>query len=232
MKGPRDFPGAKAKANEVREASARCSSPELARLRESSNHGEPHSSPLARIQVLTYHVALTASGGLPPEHGQRQDDERGRNLSVTLNINGKDVSVNADPGDTLQLVLRDDLGMTGTKFGCGVGQCGACSVILDGKAVRSCQTKISDAVGHKVMTIEGLAQGDKLHTVQQAWVDMQVPQCGYCQSGQIMEAVAFLAVNPKPTEAQVRDAMSGHLCRCGTYDHITAAILKAAGTAA
>ncbi|MBV8085146.1 MAG: (2Fe-2S)-binding protein [Chloroflexi bacterium] len=153
-------------------------------------------------------------------------------MAVTLNINGKDVSVNADPSDTLQLVLRDDLGMTGTKFGCGLGQCGACSVILDGKAVRSCQTRVQDAVGKKVMTIEGLAVNGTLHPVQQAWLDMQVPQCGYCQSGQIMEAVAFLSANPKPTEADVRQAMAGHLCRCGTYNHITAAILKAAGTAA
>jgi isoquinoline 1-oxidoreductase alpha subunit len=153
-------------------------------------------------------------------------------MAVTLNINGKDVSVNADPQDILQLVLRDDLGMTGTKFGCGLGQCGACSVLLDGKAVRSCQTRVQDAVGHKVMTIEGLAVNGKLHPVQQAWLDMQVPQCGYCQSGQIMEAVGFLGANPKPSEADVRQAMAGHLCRCGTYNHITAAILKAAGTAA
>ena len=153
-------------------------------------------------------------------------------MAVTLNINGKDVSVNADPGDTLQLVLRDDLGMTGTKFGCGEGQCGACSVIVDGKAVRSCQTRVQDAVGKKVMTIEGLATNGQLHPVQQAWLDMQTPQCGYCQSGQIMEAVAFLQANPKPSEADVRQAMAGHLCRCGTYNHITAAILKAAGTAA
>jgi isoquinoline 1-oxidoreductase alpha subunit len=153
-------------------------------------------------------------------------------MAVTLNINGKDVSVNADPTDTLQLVLRDDLGMTGTKFGCGVGQCGACSVIVDGKAVRSCQTRIQDATGKKIMTIEGLATGGKLHAVQQAWLDMQTPQCGYCQSGQIMEAVALLQANPKPTEADVRQAMAGHLCRCGTYNHITAAVLKAAGSAA
>jgi len=153
-------------------------------------------------------------------------------MAVTLNINGKDVSVNADPTDTLQLVLRDDLGMTGTKFGCGVGQCGACSVILNGQAVRSCQTRVQDAVGKKVLTIEGLAAGGKLHPVQQAWLDMQVPQCGYCQSGQIMEAVAFLQSHPKPTEADVRQAMAGHLCRCGTYNHITAAVLKAAGSPA
>ena len=153
-------------------------------------------------------------------------------MAVTLNINGKDVSVNADGTDTLQLALRDDLGMTGTKFGCGLGQCGACSVIIDGKAVRSCQTTVQDTVGKKVMTIEGLAVNGKLHPVQQAWIDMQVPQCGYCQSGQIMEAVAFLQATPKPTEAQVRTAMAGHLCRCGTYNHITAAVLKAAGAAA
>ena len=130
-------------------------------------------------------------------------------MAVTLNINGKDTSVNADAADTLQLVLRDDLGMTGTKFGCGVGQCGACSVLLDGKAVRSCQTRISDAVGKKVMTIEGLANGNQLHPVQQAWIDMQVPQCGYCQSGQIIEAVGLLQATPKPTEAQVRGPWRG-----------------------
>ncbi|MGH2364561.1 MAG: (2Fe-2S)-binding protein [Chloroflexota bacterium] len=152
-------------------------------------------------------------------------------MAFTITVNGKAYTLSPEvtAASTLQLVLRDDLGLTGTKFGCGQNQCGACTVHMDGAAVRSCQVSIADAVGKQITTIEGLARNGKLHPVQQAWVDVQVPQCGYCQSGQIMEAAAFLKTTPHPTEAQVRQAMSGHICRCGTYNRITAAVLKAAG---
>jgi aerobic-type carbon monoxide dehydrogenase small subunit (CoxS/CutS family) len=147
----------------------------------------------------------------------------------TLNINGKDYTI-PEGGNTLLLyVLRDDLGLTGTKFGCGMAQCGACTVQLDGKPVRSCVTPVTQAIGTKVTTIEGLSVGDKLHPLQQAWIDQQVPQCGYCQSGQLMEADAFLAANPHPSEQQIRQAMNGHLCRCGTYNRIVKAIQAVAG---
>lgn len=147
----------------------------------------------------------------------------------TLNVNGKDYTIPDGGNTTLLYVLRDDLGLTGTKFGCGMSQCGACTVHLDGEPVRSCVTPVTQAIGAKVTTIEGLAVGGKLHPLQQAWIDQQVPQCGYCQSGQLMEAVAFLAQNPKPSEPQIRQAMDGHLCRCGTYNRIVKAIQSVAG---
>ena len=152
-------------------------------------------------------------------------------MAFTITVNGKAYTLSPEvtSASTLQLVLRDDLGLTGTKFGCGQNQCGACTVHMNGAAVRSCQVSIADAVGKQITTIEGLAKNGKLHPVQQAWIDVQVPQCGYCQSGQIMEAVAFLNNTPHPTEVQVRQAMNGHICRCGTYNRITAAVLKAAG---
>ena len=147
----------------------------------------------------------------------------------TLNVNGKDYTIPDGGNTTLLYVLRDDLGLTGTKFGCGMSQCGACTVHLDGEPVRSCVTPVTQAIGAKVTTIEGLVVGGKLHPLQQAWIDQQVPQCGYCQSGQLMEAVAFLAQNPKPSEPQIRQAMDGHLCRCGTYNRIVKAIQSVAG---
>ena len=144
-----------------------------------------------------------------------------------LNINGRNMSVEAT-GDTLLLwAIREQLQMTGTKFGCGAGLCGACTVHVNGEAVRSCQTSLNDVVGKKVTTIEGLsAKGD--HPLQKAWIAEQVPQCGYCQSGQIMQAVALLKSKPKPTDKDIDDVMSGNICRCGTYQRIRAAIKAAA----
>ena len=145
-----------------------------------------------------------------------------------LDVNGRNRDVEATPDTPLLWVLRDGLDLTGTKFGCGQGLCGACTVHLDGKAVRSCQTTISEVGTRRITTIEGLAAaGD--HPVQRAWIAEDVPQCGYCQSGQIMAAVALLARTPRPTDAEIDAAMSGILCRCGTYNRIRRAIRRASG---
>jgi isoquinoline 1-oxidoreductase alpha subunit len=149
---------------------------------------------------------------------------------ITLNVNGKSVQADAEPETPLLWVLRDSLQMTGTKFGCGMQLCGACTVHLDGKPVRSCGTPVSAAVGKEVTTIEAIGASDAGKKVQAAWKDLDVPQCGYCQSGQIMSAAALLAANPSPTDAQIDAAMDGNICRCGTYPRIRAAIHKAAGT--
>ncbi len=146
----------------------------------------------------------------------------------TLRVNGEDRKVEVAPETPLLWVLRDALGLTGTKFGCGIAQCGACTVLLDRRAARSCQTPVKDAVGHAIVTIEGLSR-DGSHPVQRAWIAGDVPQCGYCQSGQIMAAVALLAAKPRPTDADIDAAMSGILCRCGTYSRIRRAIRLAAG---
>ena len=143
---------------------------------------------------------------------------------ISLSVNGKKVSVNDSPDTPLLWVLRDTLGMTGTKFGCGVALCGACTVHLDGKPVRSCSTPISAAVAKKVTTIEAMAGNPVGKAVQAAWIKHDVPQCGYCQSGQIMGASALLAQNKKPSDADIDAAMSGNICRCGTYNQIRAAI--------
>ena len=148
--------------------------------------------------------------------------------STTINVNGVEHTVPFDGNARLVYVLRDHLGLTGTKFGCGVSQCGACTVHVNGEPVRSCVTPLSAVVGKQVTTIEGLAANGKLHPVQQTWIEVQVPQCGYCQSGQLMEAAALLSKNPHPTEAQIKQGMNGHLCRCGTYNRIAAAIQLAA----
>jgi aerobic-type carbon monoxide dehydrogenase small subunit (CoxS/CutS family) len=149
-------------------------------------------------------------------------------VRYALVVNGKPQEVRAAPETPLLWVLRDDLGLTGTKFGCGVALCGACTVHLDGQAVRSCQTPVSEAAGHRITTIEGLsAEGD--HPLQKAWIAEDVPQCGYCQSGQLMAAAALLAKAPHPTDADVDAAMSGILCRCGTYNRIRRAIRRASG---
>ena len=147
--------------------------------------------------------------------------------SITVIVNGQPRPTDADPGTPLLWILRDTFGLTGTKYGCGIGQCGACTVILEGNAVRSCQTSLARAAGKRVTTIEGLSE-DRSHPVQQAWIQDQVPQCGYCQSGQIMAAVVLLASNPNPTDADIDDAMSGNLCRCGTYHRIRKAVHHAA----
>jgi isoquinoline 1-oxidoreductase alpha subunit len=145
-----------------------------------------------------------------------------------IKINGDLRSVNADPQMPLLWVIRDILGLTGTKFGCGIGACGACTVHMDGQAVRSCITPLSVAAGHEIVTIEGLSP-DGTHAVQQAWRANNVPQCGYCQPGQMMQAAALLKQTPRPTDQQITDAMSGNICRCGTYVRIRAAIRSAAG---
>jgi len=146
---------------------------------------------------------------------------------ITLTINGKQYSPDVDPQTPILWVLRDTLDLTGTKFGCGMSLCGACTIHLDGEAFRSCITPVSKAAGRKITTIEGLS-GDHLHRVQAAWIAEEVPQCGYCQSGQIMAATALLARNPHPTDGDIDDAMSGNICRCGTYQRIRAAIHRAA----
>ncbi|MEX0279423.1 MAG: (2Fe-2S)-binding protein [Ruegeria sp.] len=148
-------------------------------------------------------------------------------MATNLNINGKAHQVDLPDDVPLLWVLRDEVGLTGTKFGCGVSACGACTVHIDGEAVRSCQVALSDVWGD-VTTIEGLGTPDAMATIQQAWVDHQVAQCGYCQSGQIMQAAALLAENPSPTDTDIDDAMQGNLCRCGTYPRIRAAIHDAA----
>jgi aerobic-type carbon monoxide dehydrogenase small subunit (CoxS/CutS family) len=147
--------------------------------------------------------------------------------SITLRVNGRDRQVTVAPDTPLLWVLRDTLDLTGTKFGCGVGMCGACTVHLDGDAVRSCTTPVSQAAGKKVTTIEGLSP-DSSHPLQLAWIAEDVPQCGYCQSGQIMQAAALLTKTPHPSENEVLEAMNGNLCRCGTYLRIRKAIHKAA----
>lgn len=145
---------------------------------------------------------------------------------IELTINGKTHKLDADPDMPLLWALRDLAGLTGTKYGCGVAQCGACTVHVDGVATRSCSIPLGSVAGSKITTIEGLG-GD--HPVQKAWTELQVPQCGYCQSGQIMSATALLAETPKPSDADIDAAMDGNLCRCGTYPRIKAAIKRAAG---
>ena len=147
---------------------------------------------------------------------------------VTIKVNGTSHRLDVEGEMPLLWVLREEIGLTGTKFGCGIAQCGACTVLVDGEAVRSCVMPASAVAGKKITTIEGLAE-KSLSKVQQAWVDNDVPQCGYCQSGQIMQAAALLAKTPNPSEQEVLDAMSGNLCRCGTYHRIRRAIARAAG---
>jgi aerobic-type carbon monoxide dehydrogenase small subunit (CoxS/CutS family) len=148
--------------------------------------------------------------------------------TITLTVNGKPHTVDVDPSTPLLYVLRNDLDLHGPRFGCGLGQCGACTVLVKGEAVRSCVRPVSSVRGAEITTLEGLAQNGRLHPVQQAWIDEQVPQCGYCQNGQILTAVALLAKNPTPTDAQIRQGMAGALCRCMTYYRIHAAIKRAA----
>lgn len=147
--------------------------------------------------------------------------------TINLNINGKEQVVDVDPATPILWVLRDHLQLVGTKYGCGMAQCGACTVIMDGNATRSCMLPASAAEGKKITTIEGLSQ-DGDHPVQKAWLEHDVPQCGYCQAGQIMSAVALLDKNPSPTDEEIESGMQGNLCRCGTYLRIKAAIKTAA----
>jgi len=147
---------------------------------------------------------------------------------MKLTVNGTVREVDVEDDMPLLWVLRDELGLTGTKYGCGIAQCGACTVHLDGEAVRSCQTYASDAEGAQITTIEGLGTSQATHAVQKAWIEHQVAQCGYCQSGQIMQAAALLSFNSAPSDQDIDDEMSGNLCRCGTYPRIRAAIKTAA----
>jgi isoquinoline 1-oxidoreductase alpha subunit len=149
---------------------------------------------------------------------------------IALTVNGRAVQVDAEPDTPLLWVLRDDLNLTGTKFGCGAALCGACTVHLDGEPVRACVTPLSSIAGRKVTTIEAMEHDPIGHAVQDAWVRFDVPQCGYCQSGQVMSATALLRANKKPSDADIDAAMSGNICRCGTYQRIRAAIKDAAAT--
>jgi isoquinoline 1-oxidoreductase alpha subunit len=148
---------------------------------------------------------------------------------VTLHVNGVRRELDVDPSTPLLWVIREQLQLMGTKYGCGIARCGACTIHFNGQAVRSCTLPLSAAAGAQITTIEGLAEDEQLHPVQQAWIDEQVPQCGYCQSGQIMSAVALLAANPAPTDADINTAMDGNVCRCGMYQRIRKAIKRAAG---
>jgi isoquinoline 1-oxidoreductase alpha subunit len=149
--------------------------------------------------------------------------------NINLNVNGKTQTVDVDPNTPMLWVLRDHLNLVGTKFGCGMAQCGACTILFEGTAVRSCQLPVSSAAGKEITTIEGLSEnGD--HPVQKAWLEQDVPQCGYCQAGQIMSAVSLLNTNPNPTDAEIDSAMNGNICRCGTYVRIKAAIKSAAAS--
>jgi aerobic-type carbon monoxide dehydrogenase small subunit (CoxS/CutS family) len=151
--------------------------------------------------------------------------------NITLQVNGRGHTVDVDPSTPLLYVLRNDLGLQGPRFGCGLGQCGACAVIINGAAVRSCVTPCS-TVKAEITTLEGLATGNRLHPVQQAWIDEQVPQCGFCQNGQIITAKVLLDRNPNPTDAQIREGMNATLCRCMTYYRVQAAIKRAAAAMA
>lgn len=148
---------------------------------------------------------------------------------TVITVNGTEQKLQVDPSTPLLWVLREQLALTGTKFGCGIAQCGACTVHVNGSAIRSCVTPVSAVSGKKITTIEGLApSNDELHPLQSAWIEEQVPQCGYCQSGQLMSAAALLATNPSPSDADINSAMSGNICRCGMYSRIRRAIKSAA----
>ena len=149
---------------------------------------------------------------------------------ITLSVNGKPRSLDVEPDTPLLYVLRDTLALNGPKFGCGLAQCGACTVLLDGKAVRSCSTPVSRAAGRAVTTLEGLGSSDKPHPIQKAFIEEQAAQCGYCVNGMIMTAKALLDAKPKPSDREIRQALAGNLCRCGTHQRIVRAVKRAAGT--
>lgn len=169
--------------------------------------------------------AYALASAIPGAADLRPQDEGSTTMQIKFLVNGTERTVDADPSMPLLWALRDLLGLPGTKYGCGISACGACTVHLDGKAVKSCVVPLSAAAGASVTTIEGLG-GD--HPVQRAWIEEQVPQCGYCQSGQVMQAAALLAANPDPTREQIREGMNGVLCRCGTYVRIESAVQRAA----
>ena len=148
-------------------------------------------------------------------------------MAISFNLNGSAVSVQSEPDTPLLWVIRDEIGLTGTKFGCGKAQCGSCTVHVNGSAVRACQTPVSSVSGKKVATVESLS-ADNSHPLQKAWIKHQVPQCGYCQSGQLMSAAALLSKNKNPSDGDIDAAMSGNLCRCGTYNRVRAAVKDAA----
>lgn len=150
-------------------------------------------------------------------------------MTVTLLVNGSEHKVEPEPGESLLSVLRSRLGLTGTKYGCGEGQCGACTVLMDGRAIRSCRTQAESAAGKKIITIENLAENGKLHPLQKAFLEEEAFQCGYCTPGMIMAAHALLAANPRPNDEEIIQHMNGNICRCGTYPRIVAAIHRAAG---
>ncbi len=152
-------------------------------------------------------------------------------MTIKLTVNGREHALDVDPDMPLLWAIRETLDLTGTKYGCGIAQCGACTVLVEGTAIRSCQTPVSAVEGREVTTIEGLHPEHK-HALQQAWIEEQVPQCGYCQSGQILAAAALLTAIPKPSDEEIDTAMVGNLCRCGTYPRIRAAIKRVAGTGA
>src|SRR5688572_20326846 len=179
--------------------------------------GDPSYKPVSR------HIVARSLSSYRQFFGQATEDS----LVTKLNVNGKAVEVDVDPETPLLWVLRDAMGLTGTKFGCGMALCGACTVHLNGNAVRSCQIPVSAVGDQAITTIEGLSP-DRSHPVQKAWMELDVPQCGYCQSGQIMSASALLAEKPRPSDADIDAAMSGNICRCGTYQRIRAAIRRAA----
>jgi len=175
-------------------------------------------------------MARGASDATPTPPYDRGAEKNEEHFMATLNVNGKDRTINVDPGTPLLWVLRDHLQLTGTKFGCGIAQCGACTVHIDGEPVRSCVTPVSAVGSGKVITIEGVS-GRVADAVQTAWTHLDVPQCGYCQSGQVMSAIALLTALPRPTEADIEAAMTGNVCRCATYVRIRAAIHDAAKAA-
>jgi isoquinoline 1-oxidoreductase subunit alpha len=170
------------------------------------------------------------SAGQPRRNNNRLVRGEEKNMSITFTINGKTAKVETEPDTPLLWVVREHLNLTGTKFGCGTGLCGACTVHINGKAIRSCLIAVSKAAGKQVTTIEGLSPNGS-HPLQKAWVEEQVPQCGYCQSGQIMQAAELLAANKSPTREQIVAHMDGNICRCGTYHRIIAAIQRAAAEA-
>jgi aerobic-type carbon monoxide dehydrogenase small subunit (CoxS/CutS family) len=172
-------------------------------------------------------MAIHYRSGLIPAGTDKPWKER--KIVMNLTINGSNYDIDVDPSTPLLWVLREQIGLNGTKFGCGIAQCGACTVHLNGSPVRSCVTPVQAAAGQTITTIEGIGSTKTgLHAVQQAWIDGQVPQCGYCQSGQIMSAVALLAENPSPSDEDIDQAMSGNICRCGTYPRIRKGIKAAA----